>query len=797
MWLLVRSRSFLISAGVLLLWSVILAALPLTGILGLEFCLLYGAISTLVCSHFALCAVKIRAQRAEEGPSLWWTWCQVLAAALLLQVLPLTVICLNALRITNCNMALGFAYFFWLPGIGVVFGVSIGMLIATMRRQWLAHVMIYVLPLFTVGWAVLHGLLEPPIFAYGHYFGFYPGSLYDELRSITPTLMWFRISTLALSGALLGWITILAGREGMIGEQNYGWRAPFLRRDPNALDGRLQWQSKAANIEPFLGILALTLALSAGFLALFFLRHELGTVHTNSSIQKVLGGRHETPHFILYYDENAMSPRLLEQMARDHEYRYQQLVSYFGHRPKKKIEAYLFKSTKQKEELMGAAGTMIARPWAYQFYLHGYHFPHGVLKHEMAHVFSAQFGAGPLKVSARAGVLINTALIEGVAVAADWLRGQMTPHEWSRAMLDVRRLPEPAQLLGPTGFFRYASWSAYTVAGSFSRFLIDKYGIEKYKRAYGEGAFQEVYQQSLTQLSGRWKRYLKTKVTLGKQAKRIVAYRFRRYRSIFARVCPHEIASLRHKVGQLSGMRAYPKALSLQRKICRLSPKAHNYYGFLSILYNSRQNQRAMRLARQLRKQFPAKTRPVFDAQVRTIMGRLAYRLGQISEAKAHFRAALKQRVYLSNRRSLLVYLYALEHPRQMRVIMNYLDNSRRVSALLQLQQAYLGQPGSPMLAYLLARRYYFDQHWRRATALLRIAAKGLKKLPLRAEIIRMQARCHFALGEYTYAAQRFAQLAKLPLPQGTKLQALDWKARAQWESRTYGKAPQAPQGRK
>lgn len=779
---MLKSRAFIVSMCVCLGAALLLAWMPLTGVLGFEFNLIFGALSTIVTVHFTLSRVRQRA-RQKEGSSFLGLYIRILLASWLLLVLPLAVLCANALRIPNCNFSYGFALFGLYPIVGAVFGTSVGMTLGMLRRQWMATALVYLLPIGCGLAAGVHGLLHPPIFAYDHFFSFYPGSLYDELRSITSTLLLFRLSTLALSGVLIGFVALFAGRLGIFSTPLFDWRDAFIQRSEQ-LDERLLFNLRN---EAHIGAWIWLLACGSLYGGLKYNEHSIGTQHTQHSIQKSLGGRLETPHFILYYDRNTMPPKTLKHMARDHEYRYQQLVRFFGHRPKRKIESYLFRDAQQKSKYMGAARTMIARPWAYQFYLHGYYAPHGVLKHELAHVFTAAFGAGPLKISTRWGWLPNTALIEGVAVAADWSRRQMTPHMWCRAMLDMKRLPDPERLLNPTGFFSYASWTAYTVAGSFSRYLIDRYGMHLYKKAYGTGAFAQVYGRSIRKLSTEWKAFLRQKVHLGTQAKRIVAYRFRRYRSIFARVCPHEIAALNQSISQLQSVGAYPKAIQLQKKICSWAPQTHHLMRLLQLYAAAKQDPKAQKLVHQLLKRFTLKHRPIYHAQLRTEAGKLAYRAKQPDVALRHFKVALKQRVYLGPQRSLQVRIYALQHPKWTSTIMRYLGHSSRTDALLDLQRAHLAHPDEPMLAYLLGRRLYYSHAYKRALRLFKVAQKGLSGLAFQAEILRLQGRSLFALGLYAQASKVFLKRSRLALPKGVKIIAQDWSDRALWEHKVYG----------
>ena len=64
---------------------------------------------------------------------------------------------------------------------------------------------------------------------------------------------------------------------------------------------------------------------------------------------------------------------------------------------------------------MGGRTTMVAKPWLHEIHIHPAHSPHPVLAHELAHVVAAPFGAPPLQLSARHGLLVNMGLVEGLA----------------------------------------------------------------------------------------------------------------------------------------------------------------------------------------------------------------------------------------------------------------------------------------------------------------------------------------------------------------------------------------------
>src|SRR5262249_41719245 len=129
--------------------------------------------------------------------------------------------------------------------------------------------------------------------------------------------------------------------------------------------------------------------------------------------------------------------------ARDCDGQVRAVERYFEIGTTGRYTVYLFRDASEKRRLMGAADTLIAKPWRREVYVQVAGFPHPVLGHELAHAIAGTFAVGPLRVAGgRSGYRINPGLIEGLAVAASPGEDEdLTPSEWSRAMLDLSLLP--------------------------------------------------------------------------------------------------------------------------------------------------------------------------------------------------------------------------------------------------------------------------------------------------------------------------------------------------------------------
>src|SRR5262249_40924725 len=133
-----------------------------------------------------------------------------------------------------------------------------------------------------------------------------------------------------------------------------------------------------------------------------------------------------------------------------------------------------------------------------------------------AHVFAGAFG-DPIFGTARRGVRFNVGLIEGVAEAAAWHASPLSPHQSVKVLRLAGKLPDLERALTPGGFFGLGPASAYAVAGSFCRFLLDTRGAERLRALYRSGGappdYLRVYGAPLPALAAEWAR-LVDKVSL-------------------------------------------------------------------------------------------------------------------------------------------------------------------------------------------------------------------------------------------------------------------------------------------
>jgi hypothetical protein len=393
------------------------------------------------------------------------------------------------------------------PLLGGVWGALSGALVT--RVRWASRMAAVTVPLFAL-WSLLRFYRSPGVFIFDPFFGFWPGVLYDESIRLDDAILTYRVGT-------IGWLIALSSLVVAF------W---------SSADKRL---TRAVQSKPALLSAAGGAALG---LAVYFAGPALGHRLDAHDIARELGGRIDGRRCSLVYARSigAHEARLHFE---DCELRVAQVERYFGVQMDAVITAYMFESSAQKQRMMGAADTYIAKPWRAEVYLQHDEFPHPVLKHELAHVIARRFASWPFFVTSSYGLPVP-GLVEGAAVAAAWEgESDATPHEWTRAMLDARLLPPLEDMMG-SGFYGQSSSTAYTAAGSFSRWLIEREGVAKFRDVYRDADFQRVYGVSLGVLDGRWRAFLQG-VSIPERIRARAQTRFRRA-AIFSRACPHETA---------------------------------------------------------------------------------------------------------------------------------------------------------------------------------------------------------------------------------------------------------------
>jgi tetratricopeptide (TPR) repeat protein len=653
-------------------------------------------------------------------------------------MIPLALLLLNALRMRNCDLAGGLGWFAILPMSSAVTGAAAGVVSAVViPRRALATAAAIAIVIASLAWSVSRYYTAPPIFGYDPFGGYFPGSIYDENVAIGAPLLWARaMHFLAALAAILLAAAFLDGTRLRI-------RLRSLR--PRAL---------VCAIAPL-----------AGALYLFHAGPRIGFRLDGDDIARALGATRESEHFRLHYSPTGPWAREIDLFVADHEFRWQQHFHRLGVAPDGKIDSYLFDSPGHKQALTGAGHTSIAKPWRREIYLQHDGWPHPVVAHELAHVFAGRFG-DPLFGVARRGLDFDVGLIEGIAVALAWPSGdQPTPDQ---EVLAMRRfgLEPPLERVMSIGFLGLNAAQAYNVAGSFCHFLVEEFGAAKlgelFHAAGAPESWQRIYGESFAELRARWSQHVDGVALSAEEAERM---RDRLQRpSIFHRPCVHELALEREAAHRAAQAGDRVRALHQFEAVCAQDPDDPGaLVEVMEAAEGAGRPSDAAIAAGHLRAHRKATGAQKGRAEVE--LADLAFRRGELDEARAHYQAAARLPLDEPTQRLTTAKLLALDEPpgpiadRLRRFVVAPPTDRDPALDLLTLGELVHADPDRALFHYLLGRQLESRGKLEEATAALSASLSAKKPLPderFRREALRLLGRAQFRAGKFADARKSF-----------------------------------------
>lgn len=676
----------------------------------------------------------------------------VLGGALVLFV-PLGVFLVRGTWVPHCDLSQGLLWYLLLPGITLLYAAAIGLFFSLSTvRVWTGTTTSYVFIVATIAVAVRHFIAEPPVFLFNGVFGYIPGPIYDEMITITAPVFWARIGTLAWTALFLSLAaTMLDVRR--------------LRLDPLQV---LEFDYSFENLFPRTGILFAALTI----LILHGARQELGTSPDATFIQKSLGGRVESDHFVIYYDRNVTPDDEVDRLVEDHEFRLAEILHTLGWTDlpdDEKLASYVYPNADVKKALMGARGTSFADPFNRAMHLNRAAFPHPVLKHEMVHVVTAD-AAGILGFNPRIGIH------EGLAVAVDWEQERLTPDQWAAVMKATNLLPDVGAMTSSLRFWSQPASRAYLAAGSFVRYLMDTYGPDTFIAYFGDNRAETHFGRPIAELADAWRAGLDT-VFVSSADSALAMARLERG-AIFDRTCPRQAAETAdmawtaYRAGEhRAAMAGFDRLLEWAPD--DPTPRLGKLYAYLGMADTAD----ARTLGRSLVRDRHATARLVDSAH--DVLGNLAWNADSLSEATLHFMAIVNEGATESLIRAAYAKLAVLESAAYRRVLTGDAGDVESVSLLTEL--AKLG-PEVGLANYLLGGRLVSEESWRAGSHHLRLAAQTM--LPhdaIRAECLQLLGSSRYQLDDFIGAEAAFLDIVRLDRNAAEVTGAWSWVDRCRW----------------
>lgn len=758
-WALLRRRGGFIALGVCGALAVGLQALPGFDVLDYYFSLAIGIVGGVVGLQLGLTAARRGGLGAPGAvPPQRLAAAALLATALVL-ALPLAVVLLNALRVKNCNLLGGLAFYALGPLLGALYATVLGLGLGWLApRAWLRRLLFGAALLALFGVPLAQLWLSPAIHLHHPFVGYVSGAIYDEVIQIGLPLLVYRLTNV-LEAALIV----------LVAESCFDPARGRLALAPLRRVGLRRALVVGAG--------------AAGVLAGLIAPAGLGYRHDRDAIRAALGGHVATAHFDLYFPAHGSLARHIATLAADCEFRREQLHTWLGSAPTARVAVYLYPDAAEKRRLMGADRTFIAKPWNREVHLHGIAAGDSVLMHELAHVFAADLAPPPAHLPTRALVWPHMGLVEGLAEAAEWDTGRYDPHEWSAAMLRLELAPDLRTLLGPAGFWATYARRAYTLMASFVAFLRETYGVAALRRAYADGDVEAATGVPLDRLVAAWQAFVQERGRSGltPAALALAQATFGR-QSVFQRVCALSVARLERQADEAALARRFAAAAVLRERALGDDPAdPARALRLGQALFYAGESARAAALARDLGAR--PDLGPVQRARARWLGADLAWRAGRAAAAAAEYRLLAAEPLAEDEQRALQVFALATRHPHAealRRYLTEPLPAAEADALLVGLVAA---APHDPLCAYLLGRRRAAEERLAEAARLLTTALTDDRALPPAAQLAALETlgRVSFLAEEFAQAGAVFRRAERLAQTGGERRRLATWAARCDW----------------
>ncbi len=730
------SKIVLISLAVTAALSLLLTFFPLIGTLGFEYSIFTAFIMAFISVFLAseLANVELRStifgQRVSDRAS----------AIILINLIILAVVYViglfSSLIKQDCYIKEGTVFFLLIPAVTVFFSTSLGLLtgFVVKRRGFLLGALILLAIIFYSLWKLYSGL---SLFLYNPVIGFFPGPLYDESVPVTQTLVIYRAITI-LWGVFL--LLLLKVMNGISFQRARAW--DFIS----------------------LAVVALALIISYSY------QNNIGFSYSRAYVtEHILPGSLETENFVIYYDPGSPEAEYIELIAQDHEWRYKQLSQYLNLGKGAKIRSYIYPDIDTRKKIVGAGETTIANPVHKEIHMIYNSFPHPILKHELVHVMAGDFGTDYLKISPKIG------LLEGLAVAVDWNGGAYTRHQYSKSMIEKNMAPDIEDIIG-FGFWYAPPQVSYTLMGSFSKYLIDTYGIEDFKTLYRTGGFS-VYGKSLGELSAEWQQFLEGVYT-PEETRLITESKFSEP-SIFEATCPRRVAALKNLAFTHFRNDDYYRAVIRFEEALSYSggdPVLLNGLSY-SNYYGGNYDQVAI----------PSETTgrlPLVDRHMlQNIRANALWQSGGTAKAHVVFQALRDKPLPDDLKRELDIKISAINRGGiTEEKIREFFGTRQRTLQVAALQELIRESPEYAPAYYLTARMFFNNEQFDKALPYLQKARQlGLGSEKLTLENLRILGIALYAQGRYNEAADAYAELIAIDESGQKQEYGLDFIDRSNW----------------
>ena len=566
-----------------------LLKLPLTNVFGYEFSVINSLLLVLFSGIYTIYFYKNNFEKHQPDFLK-----DVLQSLFLFLLIPFCVSVFNSIITGFCSFTDGILFYLVITAPSILIGTSLGLIsiLLLSRFQIVLLLLLYIGILAIIAFEIY---FNPQVYIFNPILGFFPGTIYDEGIAVTGKLVIYRVLNLLF----FTFIIIAAMRSLIRGNKKY-----------------------------VITTIVIPIVIAGIF---YLLSPQFGFSTTFNRLKDELDKTIVSEHFIIHSDRRIENKKI-KMLALNHEYYYQELEKYFEVSLDEKIHAFIFYDNDQKKELLGSRSADIAKPWLNQIYITYDNWDH-TLKHELAHCFSADFGAGILKLASG----LNPMLIEGIAEAADGNYNDNSLHFMAALAFNSGYTMDLEYLLSKIGFYSQSSSISYIYAGSFIQYLIENYGIIKFKKYYITGDYKDSYGVELSNTLALYYKFLADLDYTFSEDK--ASYYFGR-KSIFQKVCPRAIAKyLRTGWEQMHNM----QFTGAQETFNTILDKSDNYSAFVGLIRSYEKQDSISSAINILKKNISEYKKTSYYYNLELILADLFLKIGEEKTADSLYRVIIKQ----------------------------------------------------------------------------------------------------------------------------------------------------------
>jgi hypothetical protein len=724
--------------------AVVCAFLPLADHIGFELAGGLTIVAALFTPWVGVAAVRLERLRSRSDRSQGLAAAAAASWSVFLLVVPVGIIFLNGLRRPSCDPSSGAVWLLLLPVPSAMLGAATG---AVARSLTSSRVALFLLVIGVEIGTLLFGLSRlytgPGFFLFDHFFGYFPGPLYDEVVTVTPALLYFRAETVlwALTGMCL---CATLGAEWP-GERNRAAVSTFF--------------------------------LAAGLTIFTVIEgSHLGYRSTDAAVAEALGGVRTIDDLEIHYPRE-WSDRTIESFAHDAAFRASQVIQALGLQHPPTVKVWVYRSAEEKRRLVGASGTSFSKPWRHEVHINASATPHPVLRHELVHAFAAEIAHGPFGTPG--GLIPNSPLTEGFAVALDVDSEGLTLAQWAKAMRELHIAPDVNALLSTAGFFQAAPYRAYQYAGAFLRFIDEKYGRARLLDLYATGDLHRIGKPEAVIAEFN----LALDAVTVTPAERATAERALARPSVFHRRCAREVSHLSDEAQTLLSEGRTEDALATYDRVCAMEPDDPALLeSLLRAAVRAKNNELRDKTASRIMSH--PKTDNVLKATTLMELGDDDWRRGTPQEAAARYASIGELAVDPGTYRLALVKRTAVNDTALSALLEPLLvENDTEVQQLFAMNDYIEAHPTDRLVRYLLGRQLMQREALPRGLPLVDLASENLLlDGEMTAEALRLLVKGYSELHRCQAAQLEQGKMASSKATEADRVVAQDWIDRCQFE---------------